>query len=48
VAEETGLLIEPPQFAGRYAGTAAADQIFLAQGDGDPRPTHVANSRGFV
>ena len=40
VAEETGLLIESPQFVGRYAGTVAAHQIFLAQADGDPRPNH--------
>ena len=38
VAEETGLLIDNPFFVGRYAGTVAAHQIFLAQGDGDPKP----------
>ena len=38
VAEETGLLIDNPIFVGRYAGTVAAHQIFLAQGEGDPKP----------
>ncbi|MDE2940227.1 MAG: NUDIX domain-containing protein [Chloroflexota bacterium] len=38
VAEETGLLIDNPIFVGRYAGTVAAHQIFLAQGNGDPKP----------
>ena len=38
VAEETGLLINEPQFVGRYAGSVAAHQIFLAEADGDPRP----------
>ena len=41
VAEETGLLIDAPLFVGRYAGTVAAHEIFLAQGEGEPR----ANSR---
>ena len=38
VAEETGVLIDNPIFVGRYAGTVAAHQIFLAQGEGDPKP----------
>ena len=38
VAEETGLLIDEPQFVGQYAGSVAAHQIFLAEAAGDPRP----------
>ena len=38
VAEETGLLIDAPQFVGRYAGTVASHEIFLVQGEGEPRP----------
>ena len=34
VAEETGLLIDAPQFVGRYAGTVASHEIFLVQGEG--------------
>lgn len=41
VAEETGILIDNPQFVGRYAGTVASHEIFIAQGQGQPR----ANSR---
>ncbi len=37
VAEETGILIDEPVFAGRYAGTSAAHQIFVATGEGHPR-----------
>ena len=37
VAEETGILIDEPVFAGRYAGTSAAHQIFVATGAGQPR-----------
>ena len=38
VAEETGILIDNPLFIGRYAGTVAAHQIFLAQTNGEPQP----------
>ena len=37
VAEETGILIDEPVFAGRYAGTRAAHEIFVATGQGQPR-----------
>ena len=37
VAEETGILTDEPVFAGRYAGTRAAHQIFVATGQGQPR-----------
>ena len=38
VAEETGLQISAPQFAGRYAGSVASHQIYVAQASGEPRP----------
>ena len=39
VAEETGLHIVAPQFVGRYAGTVASHQAYLAQNvNGTPRP----------
>ncbi len=41
VAEETGILTDNPQFVGRYAGTVASHEIFLARGEGQP----LANSR---
>ena len=31
-------MIDEPQFVGRYAGSVAAHQIFLAEAEGDPRP----------
>ena len=40
VAEETGLLIRDPEFVGRYAGTVASHQIFLAHAQGTPVPNH--------
>lgn len=38
VAEETGLSITPPTHVGRYAGTVAAHEIYLALSSGEPRP----------
>ena len=38
VAEETGLHITQPRHEGRYAGTVAAHEIYLAQSSGEPRP----------
>ena len=39
VAEETGLHIVAPQFVGRYVGTVASHQAYLAQNvSGTPRP----------
>ena len=38
VAEETGLRIAHPRHMGRYAGTVAAHEIYLAQSSGEPRP----------
>ena len=38
VAEETGLVIEEPEFAGRYAGSVASHQIFFARASGTPAP----------
>ena len=40
VAEETGLHIAQPRHVGRYAGTVAAHEIYLAQSAGEPRPNH--------
>ena len=37
VAEETGIIIGEPVFAGRYAGNVSAHQIFVATGLGHPR-----------
>ena len=37
VAEETGIMIDEPVFAGRYAGSVASHQIYVATGDGHPR-----------
>ena len=38
VAEETGIIIADPQYVGRYAGTVASHNIYLAAGAGEPRP----------
>lgn len=38
VAEETGIHIAQPQFVGRYAGSVASHQIYVAQASGEPRP----------
>ena len=38
VAEETGIIIADPQYVGRYAGTVASHNIYLAEGAGEPRP----------
>ena len=38
VAEETGIIIADPVHMGRYAGTVASHEIFLAYGEGTPRP----------
>ena len=38
VAEETGIIIADPVHMGRYAGTVASHEIFLANGEGTPRP----------
>ena len=38
VAEETGLHIAQPRHVGRYVGTVAAHEIYLAQSSGEPRP----------
>ena len=38
IAEETGLVIGEPEFAGRYAGSVAAHEIFLAKAEGTPIP----------
>lgn len=38
VAEETGIIIADPVHMGRYAGTVASHEIFLANGEGAPRP----------
>ena len=38
VAEETGLVIGEPEFAGRYAGSVAAHEIFFAKAEGTPVP----------
>ena len=40
VAEETGILIKQPRFVGRYAGSVSAHEIYLAQGEGVPRPDY--------
>lgn len=40
VAEETGLRIAQPSYVGRYAGSVAAHEIYLAQSAGEPRPNH--------
>ena len=40
VAEETGLHIAQPRHVGRYAGTVAAHEVYLAQSSGEPRPNH--------
>ena len=40
VAEETGLIITQPKHVGRYAGTVAAHEVYLAQGSGEPHPNH--------
>ena len=38
VAEETGLAIREPTFVGRYAGSVASHEIFLASAHGTPVP----------
>lgn len=38
VAEETGLHIAQPRHVGRYAGTVASHEIYLAESSGEPRP----------
>ena len=38
VAEETGLVIGEPEFAGRYAGSVAAHEIFFVKASGTPVP----------
>lgn len=38
IAEETGLIIENPVHMGRYAGTVASHEIFMAQANGVLRP----------
>lgn len=40
VAEETGLHIDQPKHVGRYAGTVAAHEVYMAQSAGEPRPNH--------
>ena len=40
VAEETGLHIAQPRHVGRYAGTVAARETYLAQSSGEPHPNH--------
>lgn len=37
VAEETGIMIDDPVFVGRYAGSVASHEIFVATGEGEPR-----------
>ena len=38
VAEETGVHITEPSHVGRYAGTVASHEIYLANGSGEPGP----------
>ena len=38
VAEETGVHITDPESVGRYAGTVASHEIYLARGSGEPSP----------
>ena len=40
VAEETGVHITDPEHVGRYAGTLASHEIYLARGSGEPSPDH--------
>ena len=40
MAEEVGLTIGEVAFAGRYAGSVATHEIFLARSDGTPVPNH--------
>ena len=40
VAEETGIRIKQPRFVGRYAGSVASHEIYLAHSEGMPRPHH--------
>ena len=40
VAEETGLIVKQPKYVGRYAGSVASHEIYLAQSIGEPRPNH--------
>ena len=40
VAEETGIRINQPRFIGRYAGSVASHEIYLAHSEGAPRPHH--------
>ena len=38
VAEETGVHITEPEYAGRYAGTVAVHDVYIAEGSGELRP----------
>ena len=38
VAEETGVHITDPEHVGRYAGTVAFHEIYMARGSGEPSP----------
>ncbi len=38
VAEETGVHITDPEHVGRYAGTVASHEIYVAEGSGEPNP----------
>ena len=38
VADETGVRITDPEHVGRYAGTVASHEIYLAEGSGEPSP----------
>ena len=38
VAEETGLAIRDVEFVGRYAGSVASHQVFVAKAQGSPVP----------
>ena len=40
VAEETGVHITDPEHVGRYTGTVASHEIYLAEGSGEPSPDH--------
>ena len=46
MAEEVGLTIGEVAFAGRYAGSVATHEIFLARSDGTPVPNHPGNTGG--
>ena len=40
VADETGVRITDPEHVGRYAGTVASHEIYLAKGSGEASPEH--------